>query len=173
MHGGSTELASHCRSAETMWREVGLGFGRLFRAAAGFELRSMPSATLAAFGVRLADLNCGVIDAEDAAPERIFVMADHLRQRHLPGLLLVTDAAGPTASVAAQSAGLVLAGRMPLVSMAAGTIGPESTYFTVRRVTDTAFLVATAASQPLYEDVGFGVTAWCNVWLVDLRQTRD
>lgn len=261
MHSDVREHTSHCRDVVRLWREVGLGFGRLFRAAAGFESWQTPSATLAVSGVHLADLNCGVIDAGDAAPEGVLVMADHLGQRRLPGLLLVTDAAGPKAGAAAESAGLVLAGRMPLMSMAAGAVGPQSPHFTVRSVTgtadlavanrvmaaafdlpcdrvqeafapgilaagdvrvdlvldgdepvgalqsttaeqmtgiwsmatlpahrrrgiaraglvhaltarfaegcDTAFLVATVAGQPLYEDVGFGVAAWCNVWLVD------
>lgn len=251
------------RDAALLWREVGLGFGRLFRAAAGFEWRQTPSATLAVSGVDLADLNCGVIDAGDTAPEAVLDVADRLRQRRLPGLLLLTDAVGPKADAAAESAGLAPAGRMPLMRMEAGTVGPESTHFTVRSVTgtaelaaanrvmaaafdlpsdrlqeafapgmlaagdvrvdlvldghepvgaiqsttadrmtgiwsmttlpthrrrgvaraglvhaltarfaegcDTAFLVATPAGQPLYEDVGFRVAAWCTVWLVDAQ----
>lgn len=267
MDGHSSKHSAQCGDPAKLWREVGIGFERLFRAAAGFKSWTTPSATLAVSGVCVADLNCGVIDAGDAAPDVVLVMAEHLRQQRLPGLLLVTDAAGRKASAAAESAGLVLAGRMPLMSMAAGVLGPELTHFTVRRVTDAAdlsaanrvmaaafdlsydrvqepfspriltaidvrvelvldgdqpvgalqsttaehmtgiwsmatlpahrrrgiaragllhalasrfaegcevaFLVATADGQPLYEDVGFGVVAWCNVWLVDPRLSRN
>lgn len=101
MDGGSREHMSCCRDVATLWREAGLGFGRLFRASAGFVSWKTPSASLAVPGVRLPDLNCGVIDSGDSAAEVVFAMTDRLRQRRPPGLLIITDATGPNGSAAA------------------------------------------------------------------------
>lgn len=138
--GGEHTL--RCHDEATLWREAGRGFGRLFRASAGFESWQTPSTALAVTGVQVPDLNCGVIDAGEAVGAAVTAMAGHLHSRRLPGLLLVTDAAGVDARAAAEAAGLTLAGRMPLMSMAAGIVAAQATTFTVRRVTDTADLSA-------------------------------
>ena len=132
----------HVPGEQALWREAGRGFGRLFRASAGFEWWQSPTASLAVSGIPAPDLNCGLVDAGEAVAENVAAVAGRLRDRRLPGLVLVTDAAGDEGRSAAAAAGLVPVARMPLMAMAATALCMQPSPFTVRRVAHAADLSA-------------------------------
>ena len=92
-------------------------------------------------GVPVADLNCGIVDASDNAALALQAMSGRLQQRRLPGLVLVTDAVRQ-ADEAAIAAGLIRAGRMPLMTLPARQFLAESHGFAVRTATTAADLAA-------------------------------
>ena len=126
-------------SATALWRAVGRGFERLFHAADGFEAGGEPSSRFAMSGVPVHDLNCGIVDAGDNAAFALQAMSGRLQQRRLPGIVLVTDAAHE-ANAAATMAGMIRAGRMPLMTLPALQFPPESHGFAVRTAITTADL---------------------------------
>lgn len=128
--------------ADGLWREAGRGFGRLFRASAGFEWWETPTATLALSGVGCPDLNCGLIHAGESVAADLAAMAGRLRQRGLPGLVLVPEASAAVACATAEAAEVVLAGRMPLMTWNANAVDTVPERFSVRRVATTADLSA-------------------------------
>ena len=128
-------------STTDLWRAAGRGFERLFHAADGFESGGEPSSRLAMSGVPVADLNCGIVDASDNAALALQAMSGRLQQRRLPGLVLVTDAVRQ-ADEAAIAAGLIRAGRMPLMTLPARQFLAESHGFAVRTATTAADLAA-------------------------------
>ena len=128
--------------ASALWREAGRGFARLFQSAAAFASWQTPSASLALSGIGFPDLNCGVVDAGETVEEDVLAMANRLRERALPGLLLLSDAAGADARTVAEAAGLVSVGRMPLMALSARHLDEPSTRLTVRRVVNAPDLSA-------------------------------
>ena len=142
MHSAPATHPSHQPDAADLWREAGRGFARLFHASAAFSWFQSSTACLALSGVACPDLNCGVIDTGPAIAEDVLTMTTQLREHHVPGLLLITDAAGPDARAVAESVGLVSVGRMPLMVMKAQQLKPPSRQFSLRRVVDGADLLA-------------------------------
>ncbi len=125
-----------------LWNEAAIGFERLFGAAVGFKTWRSRGAVLAMSGAQAPDLNCGVVTAGEHAPSAIGEMAGRLRDRGLPGLVLVADGTGAAADEAATAVGLVRAARMPLMSLPAANIPAETGAFWVRRATTAADVTA-------------------------------
>lgn len=119
-------------SAEGLWQAAGAGFRQLFQAASGYEVIPTTGGMLALTGVAAPDLNCGVIWAADDAEAVIRTFANELRNRTLPGILLVADDVSRHTSDILQSSGMVAAARMPLMTRGPGLV-PASARFTVRR----------------------------------------
>lgn len=125
-----------------LWNEAAIGFERLFGAAAGCETWRMRGAALAMSGAPVPDLNCGVVTAGDHAPAAISEIAARLRDRGLPGLILVADGAGEAADEAAAATSLVRAARMPLMSLSPATNSADTGTFLVRQAKTAADLAA-------------------------------
>lgn len=113
-----------------LWMAVGDGFGRVFQAAAGFEVVGAAAGALALTGLPAPDLNCGIVWGGDdaAAAAGTVALSDALRRRHLSGILLVPDSAGRMARLAAEESGCIPAARMPLMALPAGPMEVDSRF---------------------------------------------
>lgn len=127
--------------SQRLWQAAGHDFARLFRSAVGYETIDVPGGTLAVTGVAAPDLNCGVVFGAADPAGAMHALAEELRRRTLPGLLLVPDVISEAAGRGAAACGMVVAARMPLMTRGAGCRAADSR-FVVRRATSTADLDA-------------------------------
>ena len=90
---------------ERLWVAAGRGFERLFPSAPGLEVVQLPGGLLAMTGAPAPDLNCGVVWCLSDAAFVARRLAECLRRRGLPGILLVADAAHGPPAIDAPAAG--------------------------------------------------------------------
>lgn len=145
-----------------LWQAAGRAFEQLFRWAPGAGVVHVPGAMLAVTGLPAPDLNCGVVGDGDDPAVATRSLVDELHGRNLPGLLLITDAAGRGAHDAAETSGLVRAARMPLMVCADGPMAVDSRFVTRRATTRSDLAAANCLIAAAFElpaatvDAAFG-----------------
>lgn len=143
-------------SEQHLWQAAGQGFELLFQSASGYEVIRDAGGLLALTGVAAPDLNCGVVWAAGGAATAARTLADELRGRGLPGILLVPDAGGCDALDALPAEGMIAAARMPLMTRTPSEITADLR-FLVRQARSPSDLEAanrlTAAAFELSFDV--------------------
>lgn len=120
---------------ERLWVTAGRGFERLFQSAPGLEVVHLPGGMLAMTGAPAPDLNCGVVWCPSDAAAVARRLAECLRRKGLPGILLVADAAHGAPAIDAAGSGLVAAARMPLMTLGPGLPATDSPFSTRRAAT--------------------------------------
>ena len=128
-------------TVEQLWHAAGRGFEQLFQAASSHDVVHAVGGMLALTGVACPDLNCGVVWSAADAAATAKTLAAELRSRGLPGILLVSDAAGRGLQDALAEDGMIAAARMPLMTRGPGPIDADP-QFTVQRARSPAELAS-------------------------------
>lgn len=118
------------QDARRLWQAAGQGFSQLFRSAPAYETIEVRGGRLAVTGVPVPDLNCGVVMGDAGAADATGALADELRSRDLPGILLLPDSASPEATEAARASGMTAVARMPLMTRGPGGPPPDPRFRT-------------------------------------------
>lgn len=131
------DLEGRPARVRALWRLYGQGASQLWRGAARGESRLAPDAVLAMSGEPHIAFNFGVVDAGPDAERSLRDFVACLRERGLPGTVVLTDATADELAPAAHDLGLARAGACPL--LARGVADPPhapAAGFEVARVAD-------------------------------------
>ena len=159
--GGRDDVDVHA-----LWRVYGQGASQLWGGAERGESRLVLGAALAMSGEPHAEMNFGIVDAGLGAESCLREFVACLRERRLPGYLVLTDAIADELGPTAHDLGLVRRGTTPLLLRRATDPPRPAGEFRVRRLTAVsdvavfADVVAQAWSLPVdLAARGFGPAA--------------